>query len=110
MDGASAGRREEGVAGAGEDDWRRWLAREPNVEVRSQLACTAKRLPAVERLPIVRGLLAHDEDVADIHLPLLLWWALESKCESDREAVVNLFEDSGDVASCRWYGTYLCTG
>jgi putative heme-binding domain-containing protein len=72
------------------------LARtEPHVEVRSQLACTAKRLPAADALPIVRNLLAHDEDVGDIHLPLLLWWALESKCASDRERVVALFEDSG---------------
>ena len=67
--------------------------RETDVEVRSQLACSARRLPAREALPIVRGLLAHGEDVADIHLPLLLWWALESKAASDPEAVVNLFGD-----------------
>jgi putative heme-binding domain-containing protein len=70
------------------------LARsEPNVEVRSQLASTAKRLPAADALPIVRNLLARDEDVGDIHLPLQLWWALESKCESDRDRVLALFED-----------------
>jgi putative membrane-bound dehydrogenase-like protein len=67
---------------------------EPSVFVRSQLASTAKRLPAADALPIVRHLLAHDEDVGDIHLPLLLWWAIESKCESDRDGVVALFEDS----------------
>ncbi|HEY7428597.1 MAG TPA: PVC-type heme-binding CxxCH protein [Gemmataceae bacterium] len=67
---------------------------EPHVEVRGQLASTAKRLPAADALPIVRGLLARDEDAGDIHLPLLLWWALESKCESDRDRVVALFEDS----------------
>jgi len=49
-------------------------------------------LPAVDALPIVRHLLARDEDVGDIHLPLLLWWAVESKCESDRDLVVALFE------------------
>src|SRR5439155_9847819 len=38
-------------------------------------------------------LLAHDEDADDIYLPLLLWWAIESKCESDRERVLALFED-----------------
>src|SRR5262249_10668434 len=54
---------------------------EPHVEVRGQLASTAKRLPATDALPIVRALLARDEDASDIHLPLLLWWALESKCE-----------------------------
>ncbi len=67
---------------------------EPHVEVRSQLASTAKRLPATDALPIVRNLLAHDEDMGDIHLPLLLWWAIESKCTSDRDRVVALLEDS----------------
>src|SRR6185312_4758913 len=67
---------------------------EPNVQVRGQLASTAKRLPATDALPIVRNLLAHDEDAGDIHQPLLLWWAIESKCESDRERVLALFEDS----------------
>jgi putative membrane-bound dehydrogenase-like protein len=69
-------------------------AQEPNVEVRAQLACTAKRLPASEALPVVRRLLARDEDATDPRQPLLLWWALESKAESDRDAVLSLFEDS----------------
>ncbi|MEY2411366.1 MAG: hypothetical protein QOF48_4036 [Verrucomicrobiota bacterium] len=34
------------------------------------------------------------EDARDSRLPLLLWWAIESKCESDRDAVLKLFEDS----------------
>jgi putative heme-binding domain-containing protein len=71
------------------------LARgESNVEVRSQLACTARRLPAAQDLPIVRELLAHGEDLDDPHVPLLLWWAIEAKAESDRDAVLALFEDS----------------
>ncbi len=70
------------------------LARtEPHVEVRSQLACSAKRLPAAAGLPIVRNLLAHSEDAGDVHLPLLLWWAIESKAETDRAAVLALFDD-----------------
>src|SRR5262249_31008852 len=67
---------------------------EAHVEVRSQLACSARRLPARDALPIVRELLAHNEDIADVHLPLLLWWALEAKAESDREALLALFEDA----------------
>lgn len=66
---------------------------EPEVEVRSQLACTAKRLPAADALAIVRYLLARNEDVGDIHMPLLEWWAIESKCEADRDRVLALFED-----------------
>ena len=61
--------------------------KEAEVEVRSQLASTAKRLPAAQALPIVRNLLTHHEDVKDIHVPMLLWWAIESKAESDRAAV-----------------------
>jgi putative heme-binding domain-containing protein len=70
------------------------LARnEPQVEVRSQLASSARRLPANEGLAIVRALLARNEDTDDVHLPLLLWWAIEAKCDSDRDRVVALFED-----------------
>jgi putative heme-binding domain-containing protein len=41
----------------------------------------------------VRALLARSELVSDIHVPLLLWWALESKIASDPELVLKLFED-----------------
>jgi putative heme-binding domain-containing protein len=69
------------------------LARkEPHVEVRSQLACAARRLPGEAGLPIIRQLLSRDEDVGDIHLPLLLWWAIEAKAESDRGHVLRIFE------------------
>ncbi|HTL18726.1 MAG TPA: PVC-type heme-binding CxxCH protein, partial [Patescibacteria group bacterium] len=66
---------------------------EPEVEVRAQLACSAKRLPAEQSLPIIRSLLSHDEDAAEKRLPLLNWWALEAHCESNREAVLDLFKD-----------------
>jgi putative heme-binding domain-containing protein len=66
---------------------------EPHVEARVQLACTAKRLPAADALPIVRGLLQRGDDADDIYQPLLLWWAIESKCAADRERVLKLFED-----------------
>jgi putative membrane-bound dehydrogenase-like protein len=66
---------------------------ESYVQVRSQLACSAKRLPANNALPIVRNLLSHSEDSDDIHLPLLLWWAIESKVNQDGTKVVELFRD-----------------
>ncbi len=71
----------------------RRAAIEPDVEVRSQLACSARRLPARDALPVVRALLARSEDARDIHLPLLLWWALEAKVAAQPEAVLALFED-----------------
>ncbi|HYT93202.1 MAG TPA: hypothetical protein VEL76_31075, partial [Gemmataceae bacterium] len=68
-------------------------ATEPHIEVRSQLACSARRLPTSTGLAIVRKLLARSEDVSDIHIPLLLWWAIEARAESDRESVLRLFAD-----------------
>jgi putative membrane-bound dehydrogenase-like protein len=56
--------------------------------VRSQLACTSKRLPAEKSLPIVWQLLLHEEDREDAHIPLLLWWAVESKACSAQSRVV----------------------
>ena len=41
---------------------------DPSVVVRSQLACTAKRLPASAALPIAAELLKHDEDAGDPQL------------------------------------------
>ena len=67
--------------------------REPNVEARSQLAASAQRLPAAAALPLVRALLAHDEDAGDPYLPLQLWWAVEKQCAGDRAAVVAFFAD-----------------
>ena len=67
---------------------------EENVEVRTQLAASARRLPASRGLPIVRELLQRDEDVNDVFQPLLTWWAIEGKCESDPDAVVELFASS----------------
>ncbi len=68
------------------------LARtERDSQVRSQLASSCKRLPAADGLPIVRELLLRAEDVNDTHIPLLLWWAIESKCAQNRELVLDLF-------------------
>ncbi len=69
-------------------------AREPSLEVRAQLACTAKRLPVAESLALFSTLAARDEDAKDARQPLLLWWALEVHCGANRSAVLNLFQDS----------------
>lgn len=67
-------------------------ASEPDAEVRSQLASTARRIRAAEALAIVHALLQRQEDLHDPHIPLQLWWALEARCEGEREAVLALFE------------------
>lgn len=66
---------------------------EPNIEVRSQLACTARRLPPASALAIVRQLLQRKEDRSDIHIPLLLWWALEAQAEANRDELVQMFAE-----------------
>lgn len=71
------------------------LARtEPNLHARSQFAASAKRLSASEGLPLVQSLATHDEDAGDIHVPLLLWWAIEVHCAKDRDKVVEMFKES----------------
>ena len=59
--------------------------------MRAQLACTAKRLPGGVALPILERLMAHGEDVADPHLPMLIWWALEDKAVTDQAGIMKLF-------------------
>lgn len=70
-------------------------AKEGNVEVRGQLASTARRLPIADAIPIIRNLLRHDEDAGDNRVPLLIWWAIESKAESDRNQILELFTERG---------------
>ncbi|MGI8784151.1 MAG: PVC-type heme-binding CxxCH protein [Acidobacteriota bacterium] len=67
---------------------------EMNPEVRSQLASTCKRLPARDAFPIIRGLLLRADDANDLHIPLLLWWAIEDKAASDRDLVLALLKES----------------
>jgi putative heme-binding domain-containing protein len=69
-------------------------ATEPEITVRSQLACTAKRLSARDGLAIIEQLVKPSEDVTDPHMPLLLWWALEHHSLSAREAVLSLCTSS----------------
>ena len=69
-------------------------AREPSPTVRSQLACTSKRLSGADALPIVEKLLRRGEDQNDPHIPLLLWWAIEDKAISDRAQVLDLLASS----------------
>jgi putative heme-binding domain-containing protein len=71
---------------------RELAADEPSAAVRSQLACTCKRLPGPDALPVVERLLGRAEDVKDLHIPLLLWWAVEDKAVSDRERVLKLID------------------
>ncbi len=67
-------------------------ASEPSEVVRSQLACTSKRLPAADGLPIVAQLLHCSKCAQDTHIPLLIWWAIEDKSVSHRDEVLALLQ------------------
>ena len=64
---------------------------EESGDVRAQLACTAKRLPASDGLAIVRELLAHEQDADDPSLPLLLWWAVEKHSVEATDTLLDWF-------------------
>ncbi len=56
-------------------------ASELDLQVRSQLASTAKRVDARNGLAIVEQLVKRDDDLTDPHLPLMYWWALEGHAD-----------------------------
>lgn len=71
------------------------LARDENSPfVRSQLAASARRLPAVQALEFVRELVTRDADAADPHIPLLIWWAVEKHTLRERSKVMEIFGTS----------------
>jgi putative membrane-bound dehydrogenase-like protein len=68
---------------------------DPSPQVRSQLACSARRLPGADCLAIVVELLRRGLDADDAHLPLLLWWAVEAKAVAHRQDVLKLLAEPG---------------
>ncbi len=66
---------------------RKLTAQESNVEVLSQLACSARRLPEVEGVSLAADLCASEVAPKDPHIPLLIWWAIEARCEKHADIV-----------------------
>ena len=66
------------------------LREEKHPEVRAQILASAKRLPAAIALPLLWS--GDAEDISG-HLPLLAWWALESKAEKERAAVFDVLKN-----------------
>jgi hypothetical protein len=58
--------------------------------VRLYVASAAQRVAVGKRLPILEGLFAHAEDVADHNLPLMYWYAAEPLVGSDIVAATKL--------------------
>ncbi|MFO1019086.1 MAG: PVC-type heme-binding CxxCH protein [Planctomycetales bacterium] len=64
---------------------------DPSVQVRAQLAASAKRIPGVVAVPLLQALMQRDLDRGDLYVPLMLWWGLESKAVSHRDHVLSTF-------------------
>ncbi len=69
---------------------------EQDVSVRTQLASSAKRLPPSAAFLIMSGLIAHDEDMEDLHQGLLIWWALESHAMTSETETRSLIDNNWD--------------
>ena len=67
---------------------------EPDIQVRVQLAASAKRLSSGLALPVIDGLLRHKDDLEDLHQPLMIWWALEAHAETGRDELLEWVEGS----------------
>ena len=71
------------------------LARtDPHPQVRSQLACSARRLEPSVNLSLTEALARRTEDAADPNIPLLLWYNVEHALRTDRPAALRWMESS----------------
>jgi len=60
-----------------------------DLDVLSQIACTAKRVGGKRGLAIAIELAGRSDLADDPHLPLLIWWAIEACCAEIPELVVD---------------------
>ncbi len=65
--------------------------REPNAEVLSQFASTARRLNAPQAMALAAAVLSHDEVAQDPFIPLLGWWVFEAHISAANRDVLALF-------------------
>lgn len=64
-------------------------SQEAAISVRQQLACSARRFPAHQAVPLLSCLLQRDLDQDDPFQPLLLWWAVEQQSDMGLELVLD---------------------
>ena len=66
---------------------------DPDAMVRSQLAASCQRWEMKDALPILARLIQHEEDLTDLHIPLMIWWAFEHHLREHRDDVVALLTE-----------------
>ncbi len=69
------------------------VSKENHAEVISQIACSAKRLPVYQALPVIKELIKKPQLTDDLDNPLLIWWALESQVSEFGDQVIDLLRD-----------------
>lgn len=67
---------------------------EESPEVVSQLIAVSKRMDSNDGFKIVKNVLSRNLFDSDPHIPLLIWWSIESKAESDVAAIKELFSEN----------------
>ncbi|WP_395732055.1 c-type cytochrome [Prosthecobacter sp.] len=80
------------------------LQKSPELEVRAQLLASAKRLPGNIGLMLLKSADVEDESG---HLPLLAWWALESKAEKERATVFAFLKSNPDFLKTTLFREHL---
>ncbi|NUM52094.1 MAG: c-type cytochrome [Candidatus Hydrogenedentes bacterium] len=80
---------------------------ETDVTVRSQLACTAKRLSSEAGLAIVWSMASNNDVANDPHLPLLMWWAVERHAVADTKSIMKTLGSWPDTDSAWIRATLL---
>jgi len=93
-----------GEANRSADALVRFAKAEKHPEVRAQILATAKKLPAASALPLLWSGEGDDESG---HLPLLAWWALESKAEKEREAVFAFLKSDAAFLKTKLFREHL---
>ena len=82
---------EHNVTSAIEERLRKLGASDSSPVVLAQLACSAKRFPALCGLRIIARVAQNPVSAKDRCVPLLAWWAVESHATADRPFAVELF-------------------
>jgi putative membrane-bound dehydrogenase-like protein len=67
---------------------------DPSAWVRLALASALQRLPGSDRWGIVKGLVSHSQDAADVNLSLMIWYGTETFVSADRGQAVELIQSA----------------
>lgn len=89
---------------AGEKQILPTLGEEKHLEVCAQILASSKKLLSADALFLLR---AGDIDDESGHLPLLAWWALESKAEKERETVFKYFKSDSAFLQTKLFRDHL---